>query len=142
MITIITNILPIILGYIGKFMAIKSKAASDSQKRMIEILGAKAGARQQAVEQSNRESPWAAVNRRVIIFVILFLVAIYPIAGIFGIETVIPVVTEGFSFLGIFSTPEEVEYLTVKGLLKYEEIFGWATMIIEFYFGAQLAKAR
>jgi len=26
--------------------------------------------------------------------------------------------------------------------LKLDEIFRWATMIIEFYFGAQLAKGR
>jgi len=26
--------------------------------------------------------------------------------------------------------------------LKFDEIFQWATMIIEFYFGAQLAKGR
>ncbi len=25
-------------------------------------------------------------------------------------------------------------------ILKQEEVFSWATMIIEFYFGAQLAK--
>jgi len=35
-----------------------------------------------------------------------------------------------------------VEYATVEGLLKMDEIFKWATMIIEFYFGAQLAKGR
>jgi hypothetical protein len=27
-------------------------------------------------------------------------------------------------------------------VLKMDEIFGWATMIIEFYFGAQLAKGK
>jgi hypothetical protein len=26
--------------------------------------------------------------------------------------------------------------------LKFDEIFKWATMIIEFYFGAQLAKGK
>jgi hypothetical protein len=35
-----------------------------------------------------------------------------------------------------------VEYITVEGMLKFDEIFQWATMIIEFYFGAQLAKGR
>jgi hypothetical protein len=35
-----------------------------------------------------------------------------------------------------------VEYKSVEGLLKLDEIFKWATMIIEFYFGAQLAKGR
>jgi hypothetical protein len=44
--------------------------------------------------------------------------------------------------LGIQLTPDVVEYATVDGLLKMDEIFGWATMIIEFYFGAQLAKGK
>jgi hypothetical protein len=26
--------------------------------------------------------------------------------------------------------------------MKFDEIFSWATMIVEFYFGAQLAKGR
>jgi len=34
------------------------------------------------------------------------------------------------------------EYQVVSGLVKYDEIFSWASMIIEFYFGAQLAKGK
>jgi hypothetical protein len=51
-------------------------------------------------------------------------------------------VREGFSLLGFQITADEVEYVTVKGMLKLNEVFSWATMIIEFYFGAQLAKGR
>ena len=55
---------------------------------------------------------------------------------------VIPHIVKGFSFLGFQFTPDVVEYATVEGLLKMDEIFRWATMIIEFYFGAQLAKGK
>ena len=73
-------------------------------------------------------------------FFILALVAVYPLAGMFGIETVIPVTTEGFSFLGLFEIGGGTTLETVKGLYKFDEIFQWATIIIEFYFGGQLAK--
>ena len=38
--------------------------------------------------------------------------------------------------------PETTTYITVEAMVKYEEIFKWATMIVEFYFGAQLAKGK
>jgi hypothetical protein len=54
----------------------------------------------------------------------------------------IQTVIKGFSFFGLQLTPDKVEYVVVEGMLKFDEIFKWATMIIEFYFGAQLAKGR
>ena len=51
-------------------------------------------------------------------------------------------VIKGASILGFQLTPDTIEYATVEGLLKMDEIFRWATMIIEFYFGAQLAKGK
>ena len=84
----------------------------------------------------------AAWNRRFLIVVILALVAIYPLAGIFGIETVIPVTTEGFNLFGLFEIGGGTTLETVTGLYKFDEIFQWATIIIEFYFGGQLAKSN
>jgi len=83
------------------------------------------------------------MNRRIIILTILALVIFTQVAPVFwDIPTVIPTVIEGFNVLGFQLTPDVVEYVTVEGMLKFDEIFGWATMIIEFYFGAQLAKGR
>jgi hypothetical protein len=85
----------------------------------------------------------AAWNRRIIILVILGLVIFTQVAPVwFDVPTVVPTIVEGFSILGIQLTPDVVEYVTVEGMLKFDEIFKWATMIIEFYFGAQLAKGR
>ena len=97
---------------------------------------------EKAREAASKESGMAAWNRRFLIIVILALVAIYPLAGVFNIETVIPVVTEGWSFLGLFEVGGSTTFETVKGLYKFDEIFQWATLIIEFYFGGQLAKAN
>ena len=139
---ILTHLIPIALGFIAKLVAIKSQQAHDQQKLMLQALAAKSKEIQKARDQSNNESPMAAWNRRILMFVVLALVAIYPLAGIFGIETVIPVTSEGFSFLGLFSIGGGTTLETVKGLYKFDEIFAWATMIVEFYFGGQLAKGR
>ena len=143
MITLLTNLLPIALGFFAKLIALKSQASSDIQKLQIEALVAKQSVIDSARENERTESPWSAVNRRVIIFVILGLVIFTQVAPVFlNVDTVIPTVTQGFSFLGIEITPDQVEYVTVKGMLKLDEVFEWATLIVEVYFGSTVAKGR
>jgi hypothetical protein len=139
---VLTHIIPIVLGFIAKLIAIKSQQSHDQNKLLLEVLAAKSEQIDKAREQANNESPMAAWNRRFLIIVILALVAIYPLAGIFGIETIIPVEVKGWSFLGLFEIGGGTVMETVKGLYKFDEIFQWATLIIEFYFGGQLAKGR
>ena len=117
---ILTHLIPIALGFIAKLVAIKSQQAHDQQKLMLQALAAKSKEIQKARDQSNNESPMAAWNRRILMFVILALVAIYPLAGIFVIETVIPVTSEGFSFLGLVSIGGGTTLETVKGLYKFD----------------------
>ena len=143
MITLFTSIAPIILGFIAKLIALKSQAASENQKLMIQSLQVRNDSINQARDRADKESPMAAWNRRIIILVILGLVIFTQVAPVwFDVPTVVPTIVEGFSILGIQLTPDVVEYVTVEGMLKFDEIFKWATMIIEFYFGAQLAKGR
>ena len=143
MIAFLTNVAPIMLGFIGKLFALKSQAASENQKLMIQSLQVRNDSIKMARDRADKESHMAAMNRRVIIFVILGLVIFTQVAPVyFDVPTVIPTVIKGASFLGLQLTPDVVEYETVEGLLKMDEIFRWATMIIEFYFGAQLAKGK
>ena len=143
MLTLLTNIAPIILGFVAKLIALKSQAASENQKLMIQSLQVRNDSINMARDRADKESPMAAWNRRIIILVILGLVIFTQVAPVwFNVPTVIPTVIEGFSFLGIQLTPDEIEYIAVDGMLKFDEIFKWATMIIEFYFGAQLAKGK
>ena len=143
MMSLLTNILPILLGFVAKLFALKSQAASENQKLMIQSLNARNTSINQARDRADKESPMAAWNRRFIIIVILGLIIFTQIAPVwFDVPTVIPTVVKGFSFLGFQLTPDVVEYVTVEGMLKFDEIFKWATMIIEFYFGAQLAKGK
>ena len=131
------------LGFVGKLFALKSQAAAENQKLMIQSLQVRNDSINQARDRADKESPMAALNRRVIIFVILGLVIFTQVAPVWlDVPTVIPTVIKGASFLGLQLTPDVVEYVTVEGMLKFDEIFKWATMIIEFYFGAQLAKGR
>ena len=143
MIGFLTNIAPIALGFVAKLFALKSQAAQEQQKMMIENLQVRNESINQARSMAQKESPMAAMNRRIIILTILALVIFTQIAPVFwDVPTVIPTVIEGASILGFQLTPDVVEYVTVEGMLKFDEIFRWATMIIEFYFGAQLAKGR
>ena len=143
MMALLTNVAPIILGFVAKLFALKSQAASENQKLMIQSLQVRNDSINMARDRADKESPMAALNRRVIIFVILGLVIFTQVAPIwFDVPTVIPTVVKGASILGFQLTPDVVEYVTVEGMLKFDEIFRWATMIIEFYFGAQLAKGR
>jgi len=142
MISLLTHLIPIGLGFFAKLTAIKSKQAHDEQKLILQSMGAKNTAINNARNQSNKESSMAAWNRRFLIVVILALVAIYPLAGVFGIETIIPVAYEGVNLLGLIEFGGGTTLETVTGLYKFDEIFQWATIIIEFYFGGQLAKSN
>ena len=141
MISLLTNVAPIIMGFIMKLVAIKSKAATDLQKLQIEALSFRAEQVDKAREAAKSESPWAAMNRRVIIFVLLGIIVFTQVAPVFlDVPTVIPTIIKGTSFLGFDITPDKIEYITVKGMSKLDEVFKWTTIIVEFYFGAQLAK--
>ena len=129
------------MGFLMKLVAIRSKAATDVQKLQIEALSARAGQIDSARAAADKESPWAAMNRRVIIFVLLGIIVFTQVAPVFlDVPTVIPTLIKGTSFLGFDITPDKIEYITVKGMLKLDEVFKWTTLIVEFYFGAQLAK--
>ena len=133
------------LGFVGKLFALKQQAAAENQKLMMEQFAAKDKSINSARAAADKESPMAAMNRRVIILVILALIIFTQVAPvIWNVPTVIPTVIEGSSILGFKLTPDIIEYVTIQAgsVLKMDEIFGWATMIIEFYFGAQLAKGK
>jgi len=142
-ISLLTNVLPIAFGFLMKLFALNQQAKHEQHVQMLDAFAARSQSIQDAREQSNKESPMAALNRRVIIFVILGLVIFTQVAPVLlDVPTVVPTVQKGISFLGFDITSDKVEYVTVEGLLKLDEVFKWASMIIEFYFGAQLAKGK
>ena len=75
MIGFLTNIAPIALGFIGKLFALKSQAAAENQKLMIQNLQVRNDSINQARDRADKESPMAAMNRRIII-IRLFIAAI------------------------------------------------------------------
>ena len=137
-----TSILPIALGFAAKLLALKSHANSEQQKLMLQAMAANDKSVNTAREFSKSESPMAAWNRRFIILVILGLLIFIQVSPVlFNVDTVIETTREGYSFLGLFKiTPDVVEYVRVNGVIKYDEVYEFASLIISFYFGAQLAK--
>lgn len=144
MIAFLTNIAPIALGFLAKLFALKQHAASENQKLMMQGLQARNDSINMARDRADRESPMAALNRRVIIFVILAMVVFTQVAPVFfNVPTIVPVTKEGWNLLGFIQlTPDVVEYVKLEAgsVVKMQELMSWCSLIIEFYFGAQLAK--
>ena len=143
MIEILTNVLPIGFGYIMKLFSMNQQAKQDQQRMQLEALTARSNEIDKAREQMNKESPMAAMNRRIIILVILGLVVFTQIAPVvFDIQTAIPVIEKGTSFLGFEISSDKESFITVPQhtIIAYQEVWEWATLIVEVYFGGQLAK--
>ncbi len=143
MISLLTNIAPILGGLPMKLFALNQQAKNEQQTQMLDAFAARSQSIQDARVAASKESPMAALNRRLIIWVMLALITVYVLAPIvLDIPTAVPIVTEGFSLLGFDITSDTVEYTMVRGLVKYDEIFGWTSLIVEMYFGASLAKGK
>jgi hypothetical protein len=141
MLTVLTNVIPILLGFFAKLLALRSQSSTENQKLMLTAFTARNEDLNNVRDRAEKESPAAAWNRRFIILSLIGLIIFLQVApALFDIQTVIPTVREGFSFLGFQLTPDKIEYITVTGLMKFTEVFEWVTLIVEMYFGAQLAK--
>ena len=140
MIGLLTSVAPIALGFFAKLFAMKQHANSEQQKLMIQAMQAQNNSINQAREMAAKESPFAAMNRRIVILVVLGLLVTIQFAPILGLDTVIPTVQEGFSALGLKLTPDTTTYEVVSGMVKNAEIFSFAELILSFFFGAQLCK--
>ena len=135
--------LPILGGYLMKLFALNQQAKNEQQTQMLDAFAARSQTIQDARVAESKESPMAALNRRLIIWVMLALITVYVLAPVFlDIPTAIPIITEGFSFLGFDITSDTVEYTLVRGLVKYDEVFEWTSLIVEMYFGASMAKGK
>mgnify|MGYP003957277281 FL=1 len=143
MMTILTSIAPILGGFLMKLFALNQQAKAEQHTQMLDAFAARSNSIEQARVAASKESPIAALNRRLIIWVMLTLIVLYVSAPLFlDIPTAVPIVHEGISFLGFDITSDTVEYTMVRGLVKYDEIFEWTSLIVEMYFGSSLAKGR
>ena len=143
MFSLLTNIAPILGGFLMKLFALNQQAKQEQQSQMLDAFAARSQSIDAARIAANKESPMAALNRRLIIWVMLALIVTYVLAPIlFDIPTAVPIIQEGISFLGFDITADKVEYTMVRGLVKYDEIFEWTSLIVEMYFGSSLAKGK
>jgi len=126
-----------------KLFALNQQAKNEQHTQMLDAFAARSQTIQDARVAASTESPMAALNRRLIIWVMLALITVYVLAPIFlDISTAVPIVHDGFSFLGFDITSDTIEYTMVRGLVKYDEVFEWTSLIVEMYFGSSLAKGK
>lgn len=142
MIEIGTNLIPIALGFLAQMTANKAQREAKEKRFLLETytsnVNAISGVRAFASKE-NRSAKWF---RRALVFVILTMfISPYLVAPFFGIDLIIQTKQQVSYFFGLFET-EEVIFNKVSGLMKFEEIFRWATMILEFYFGSQFARNK
>ena len=143
MLSLLTNLAPILAGFVMKLFALNQQAKNEQHTQMLDAFAARSQTIQDARVSANTESRMSALNRRLIIWVMLALITVYVLAPVFlDIPTAVPIIHEGISFLGFNVTSDTVEYTMVRGLVKYDEIFSWTSLIVEMYFGSSLAKGR
>ena len=140
MIGLLTSVAPVALGFFAKLFAMKQHANAEQQKLMIQGMQAQNNSINQAREVAAKESPFAAMNRRIVILTVLGLLVTIQFAPVMGLDTVMPTIKEGFSILGFKLTADTTTYETVTGMVKNPEIYAFAEMILSFFFGSQLAK--
>mgnify|MGYP003656301320 FL=1 len=140
MVSLLTSIAPIALGFFGKLFAMKQHANAEQQKLMIQAMSAQNQSINMARDFAVKETKFSAMNRRILILSVLACLLVIQFAPLAGLDTVMPTVKEGFSFLGLKLTPDTVTYEVVSGMVKNPEIYSFAELILSFFFGSALCK--
>lgn len=131
--------IPIILGFLGKFLALKAQDNKEIQERNLVALNAQA-AEYKAVREI--QSPAANGTRRLILVFLMAMMSVFVLGfALFEVPIYVEEVRPKLDFLfGIISIPESISWTEIKGIPAFKDFFSWMAIIIEFWFGAQLAK--
>ena len=140
MISLLTSVAPIALGFFAKLFAMKQHANQEQQKLMIQAMSAQNQSINMARDFAVKETKFSAMNRRILILSVLACLLVIQFAPLAGLDTVMPTVKEGFSFLGLKLTPDTVTYEVVSGMVKNPEIYSFAELILSFFFGSALCR--
>jgi hypothetical protein len=139
-----------LMGGLMKFAAIGQKNKADNHKMTMEAFSEKRKAKQEAevgiqnARNAFKNDPFAKLTRRIIVLAILGLAYWQYMAGLTGLDIVMPVMVEsGFNFLGIIDTTSTAtEYQTFSNAVVIQDWMKHAILaIISFYFGQAAAKA-
>ena len=140
MISLLTSIAPIALGFFGKLFAMKQHANQEQQKLMIQAMSAQNQSINMARDFAVKETKFSAMNRRILILSVLACLLVIQFAPLAGLDTVMPTIKEGFSVLGLKLTPDTVTYEVVSGMVKNPEIYSFAELILSFFFGSDMCR--
>ena len=142
MIEIATNLLPIASGFLAQMTANKAQRESRERKFLLQALVEKNKSTQEARTFANKENNVGRWFRRTLVIIILmFFIMPYLLAPFFDIDLVLQTKQKTMYLFGLVEL-EYTKFKTISGLMKFDEIFNWATMILEFYFGSQFARKR
>lgn len=139
MFALLTNLIPLVLGFIGKMMSMRSQDKADEQKLILQALSAKNNVLESARKY---DTPASAGNRRAILWFLISVIFVFVVGyAVFDVPIYVEQITPSSSYLfGLFETKESVDWIKIEGIPAFDKVFGWMTMIIEFWFGAQVAK--
>jgi len=139
MIALLTNIVPIVLGFLAKTMALRAEDDARRQELAIAALAAKTN----SVELARKyDSPVANASRRMILWFLMFLISITVVGyAIFRVPIMVETIKKGSSLLfGLWQNPDTTEWVAVNGIVSHKEFLEWMSLIIEMYFGSTLAR--
>jgi len=139
MITLLSHILPIALGFIAKLTALKAEDNKQRQELMIKALAAQ----NQSFDSARKyDTPASNASRRLLLWFLMFAISLSMLGyAVFDVPIYIEQVIKEPSYLfGLLGGGEHTEWIKIQGIPAFAELFQWMTVIIEMYFGATLAR--
>lgn len=139
MLAILQHSIPITLGFVGKLLALKAEDNKQRQEMMIKALAAQ----NQSIDVARKyDTPAANASRRLLLW-FLMLAIMFSMVGyvVTGSPIYVEQVVKDPSFLfGLIGGGEHVEWVKIEGIPSFEELFIWMQVLVEFWFGATLAR--
>lgn len=139
MLAILQHLIPMALGWLAKFLALRAEDKKNQQEMMLGALSAKVGVYKKVREH---QTPAANFARRAILFFLMGCIGAFILGyAVFEVPILVETSTELPSyFFGLFGGGTETTWTEIRGIPAFDEVFVWMTVLIEFWFGAQLAK--
>ena len=139
MISILTHIIPIALGFIAKLLALKAEDNKQRQEMMIKALSAQ----NQSLDMARKyDTPVANASRRLLLWFLMAAIMLSMLGYVaFDAPIYVEQVVKDPSFLfGLIGGGEHIEWKEIRGIPSFQELFVWMQILIEFWFGATLAR--
>lgn len=135
----LVHLIPILVGFFAKLVALKSQDARVREELLIKGLSARTAVVEKAREH---QTPASNAARRVILFFLVFAISLSMLGYVlFDVPIFVEETVKSREYLfGLIGGTERTVWTKIEGIPSFEEIFTWMTILIEFWFGSQIAK--